>query len=96
MIGIGGSYVSGDYDPNDDQLNTFDPMYPKPVYGLAMAQGPVISHILNLLLVYNLWIDYTSISVGITWQEQVTKMVLMLRVWCKYVLLQKHKVINMV
>lgn len=46
MIGIGGSYVSGDYDPNDDQLNTFDPMYPKPVYGLAMAQGPSnIAHI---------------------------------------------------
>ncbi|WP_082026527.1 alginate export family protein [Flammeovirga sp. OC4] len=46
MIGLGASYVSGDYDPNDKQLNTFDPMYPKPVYGLAMAQGPSnITHI---------------------------------------------------
>jgi hypothetical protein len=46
MVGLGASYVSGDYNANDNQLNTYDPMYPKPVYGLAMPQGPSnISHI---------------------------------------------------
>ena len=46
MIGIGASYITGDYDANDNQMNTFDPMYPKPVYGLAIPQGPTnISHI---------------------------------------------------
>ncbi len=40
MVGLGASYVSGDYDNNDTQLNTYDPLYPKPVYGLAIPQGP--------------------------------------------------------
>jgi hypothetical protein len=39
MVGLGLSYISGDYDPNDQQLNTFDALYPKPVYGLATPQG---------------------------------------------------------
>lgn len=46
MIGIGASYVTGDYDPNDNALNTYNPLYPKPVYGLATPQGPSnIAHI---------------------------------------------------
>ncbi len=46
MIGIGASYITGDYNNSDGQLNTYDPMYPKPVYGLATPQGPSnITHI---------------------------------------------------
>lgn len=46
MIGLSAGYVSGDYHANDDQLNTFDALYPKPVYGLALPQGPSnIAHI---------------------------------------------------
>lgn len=46
MIGLGASYISGDRSSNDNQLNTYDPLYPKPVYGLATPQGPSnISHL---------------------------------------------------
>lgn len=46
MIGLGVSYITGDLDPHDRQLNTFDPLYPKPVYGLATPQGPSnIAHV---------------------------------------------------
>jgi len=40
MTGIGVSYVSGDKSPTDQQLNTFDPMYPRPTFGLAAPLGP--------------------------------------------------------
>lgn len=46
MIGLGASYITGDRDSNDVQLNTYDPLYPKPVYGLATPLGPSnIAHI---------------------------------------------------
>jgi len=40
MLGIGASYVSGDKSPIDNQLNTFDPIYPRPTFGLAAPLGP--------------------------------------------------------
>lgn len=40
VIGLGGSYISGDRSPEDRQLNTYDPLYPKPMYGLAAPLGP--------------------------------------------------------
>ncbi len=46
MIGLGLSYITGDFHANDRQLNTFDSFFPKPVYGLATPQGPSnIAHI---------------------------------------------------
>jgi hypothetical protein len=46
MLGLGVSYITGDYHSSDGQLNTFDPYFPKPVYGLATPQGPSnIAHI---------------------------------------------------
>lgn len=46
MVGLGLSYISGDYSKNDNQLNTFDALFPKPVYGLATPQGSSnIAHI---------------------------------------------------
>jgi hypothetical protein len=46
ILGFGGSFITGDDDKNDNQLNSYDPMYPKPVYGLASPYGP--SNITNL------------------------------------------------
>lgn len=40
VIGLAGVYISGDRDSTDGQLNTFDPMYPKPTFGLAAPLGP--------------------------------------------------------
>ena len=46
MLGLGVSYITGDFSKSDNQLNTFDSFYPKPVYGLATPQGPSnIAHI---------------------------------------------------
>lgn len=46
MVGLGVSYITGDFNQNDNQLNTFDSFYPKPVYGLATPQGPSnIAHV---------------------------------------------------
>lgn len=46
MVGLGLSFITGDYSSTDNQINTFDPMFPKPVYGLATPQGPSnIAHI---------------------------------------------------
>jgi len=39
-VGLGGSYITGDQKPNDQKLNTYDPMYPKPTFGLAAPLGP--------------------------------------------------------
>ena len=63
MIGIGLRYITGDYDPNDGQMNTYDPMYPKPVYGLATPQGPSnISHVkptLGIQPLENLFLNFS-------------------------------------
>ncbi|WNJ16422.1 alginate export family protein [Pontibacter sp. G13] len=75
MVGMGASYVSGDLQPNDGMLNTFDPLYPKPVYGLAAPQGPSnISHINPMVGIQPLpslfinaryyWLGRTSIHDG--------------------------------
>lgn len=39
IIGIGGNYMSGDKDPNDSQLNTYNTMFSKPPYGLTAPIG---------------------------------------------------------
>lgn len=40
MIGLEASYISGDKSSTDGRLNTFDPLYPKPTFGLGAPLGP--------------------------------------------------------
>lgn len=40
MLGIGGSFISGDPSESDNNLNTYDPLYPKPTFGLGAPLGP--------------------------------------------------------
>lgn len=46
FIGVAGSYISGDRSATDNESNTFDPLYPKPTFGLAAPLGP--SNITNI------------------------------------------------
>lgn len=39
ILGLNGSYVSGDRNPNDKQLNTYNLLFSKPQYGLAAPIG---------------------------------------------------------
>lgn len=39
LLGIGGNYVSGDRDKNDNTLNTYNPLFSKPQYGLTAPIG---------------------------------------------------------
>ncbi|PWJ44315.1 alginate export family protein [Sediminitomix flava] len=45
-IGLAGSYITGDQNNSDNELNTFDPLYPKPLFGFAAPLGP--SNITNI------------------------------------------------
>jgi Alginate export len=39
IIGLGGNYISGDKDKNDNKLNTYNLIFSKPSYGLAAPIG---------------------------------------------------------
>lgn len=46
VVGIAGNYVSGDKNRNDNLLNTYNPLFSKPQYGLAAPIG--ISNIVTI------------------------------------------------
>lgn len=39
LLGVAGNYVSGDRDKNDNTLNTYNPLFSKPQYGLTAPIG---------------------------------------------------------
>jgi hypothetical protein len=39
LIGVGGNYISGDRDKDDNQLNTYNALFSKPQYGLTAPIG---------------------------------------------------------
>ena len=46
IVGIGGNYITGDKNKNDTQLNTYNPLFSKPQYGLTAPIGS--SNIVNI------------------------------------------------
>ena len=54
-VGISGNYASGDKDANDKRLNTYNPLFSKPQYGLAAPIGA--ANIININ-------PYVSVSPG--------------------------------